>query len=130
MRSASFKSVSLAVGLGVLASDVASSALAQTDAVTRANLMAYELAMKCFVANGAARGDNLDAGDNATAATFEAGARKSFDTARKLGDVLGYSGSRQDQDFGLAQARELPRFVADKAYLRKSLSTCKAVGLL
>ncbi len=105
-------------------------AIGADDPVTRANRMAYDLAIKCFVANGVARGDNLDAGDQAAASVFEAGARKSFDTAGKLGDTLGYSGSQQNEDFGMAQTRELAKFVQDKSYLRKTLATCKAVGLL
>ncbi|MEJ0044539.1 MAG: hypothetical protein WDM81_20985 [Rhizomicrobium sp.] len=92
--------------------------------------MAYDLAMKCFVASGVARGDNLDAGDKAAAAIFEAGARRSFDTAVKLGGVLGYSGSQQNEDFGMAQTRELSKFVQDKAYLRTTLATCRAAGLV
>ncbi|MEJ0027701.1 MAG: hypothetical protein WDN01_16880 [Rhizomicrobium sp.] len=106
----------------------AGTAAAQDDAVTRANRMAYELAMKCYVANGVARGDNLDAGNAAYAKIFEADARKAFDIAVKLGNALGYSGSRQNQDFGMAEAQELARFVKDKAYLKQTLATCKAAG--
>jgi hypothetical protein len=124
------RSSKLVLGLVLAVTLACTGATAQSDAVTRANRMAYDLAIKCFVANGFARGDNLDAGDQATAAVFEAGARKSFDIAGKLGDVLGYSGNQQNEDFGMAQTRELAKFVQDKSYLKKTLATCKAAGLL
>ena len=113
----------------VLAMSIGAAA-AQDDAVSRANHMAYQLAMKCYVASGVARGDNLDAGNTEYANIFEADARKAFDLAVKLGNVLGYSGSRQNQDFGMAEAQELPRFVKDKAYLKQTLATCKAAGAI
>ena len=106
-------------------------ASAQTASATeRGNRLAYEAAMKCYIANGAAYGERADAGDEVAAARYERGARKSFDTAVKLGGVLGFSGSRIDQDFGLATARELPKLVADQAYNRQALAVCRAIGLM
>lgn len=107
----------------------AATANSTDDAVARANRMAYELAMKCFVAYGTARGNEQDAGHASQASSYEAHARQSFGIATKLGDTLGYSGNRQNEDFGMAQARELPKFVKDAAYLRRTLSTCGAAGL-
>jgi hypothetical protein len=107
----------------------ASTGASADDAVTRANRGAYDWAVKCFVANGSARGTSNDAGDTAKAAAFERRARASFDTASALADKLGYSGSRLDQDLGLAQAQELPKFVRDITYLRNTLATCKGLGL-
>jgi hypothetical protein len=100
------------------------------DAVARANRMAYETAIKCFIVDGIATGDQRDAGDKAKASAFESKARESFDTATKLGDALGYSGSRVNQDFGLAQAYELPKMIKDSGYYRKAAAVCKALGLL
>ncbi|TAL32262.1 MAG: hypothetical protein EPN98_14015 [Phenylobacterium sp.] len=110
----------------------AGAAAAQTRdaAVQRANRMAYEAAMKCFVTAGAASGEREDAGDRAAAARYEQAARRSFDTASRLGEVLGYSGSRINQDFGLAQTRELPKLVADATYNRNAAATCRAIGLM
>lgn len=106
------------------------SAARAEDAVTRANRMAYAAAMKCFVVNGIARGDQQDAHDEAKAASFERMARKSYDAAVKLGNALGYSGSRMDQDFGMAQTYELPKMLKDTGYYRSSATTCKALGLM
>ena len=99
------------------------------DTMTRANRMAYDIAMKCFVANGVARGNSRDVGDTAQAAAYEAKARRSFNAASNLGDALRYSDKRVDQDFGLAQTQELPKLVKDGAYLRQTLATCESAGL-
>ncbi|MDP1735992.1 MAG: hypothetical protein Q8L23_00975 [Caulobacter sp.] len=100
------------------------------DATARANRMAYDAAMKCFVANGHAIGLRERAGDTVKAAYYETRARLSFDTAMKLGAVLRLSGSRIDQDFRLAQTRELPPMVTDETYFLDAVATCKALGLM
>lgn len=99
------------------------------DAMQRANRIAYDLAMRCFVAYGTVRGAEQDAEHGARASGYEVHARQSFDVAVKLGDTLGYSGGRQNQDFGMTQARELPKFVKDAAYLKRTLATCGSAGL-
>lgn len=108
----------------------ATAAHAQEDAVQRANRMAYDASMKCYIANGVARSDAQDNGKADLAASFDAKARQSFDTAVKLGGVLGYTGNHITQDFGLAETRELPKMVGDVAYFRAAASTCKALGLM
>jgi hypothetical protein len=108
---------------------VGSAAANTDDAMTRANRMAYDIAMKCFVANGVARGNSRDAGDTAQAAVYEAKARRSFNAASNLGDALKYSDKRVNQDFGLAQTQELPKMVRDGAYLRQTLAICETGGL-
>jgi hypothetical protein len=100
------------------------------DAITRGNRLAYEASMKCYVANGVARSDAQDKGKADLTALYEAKARQSFDIAVKLGGVLGYPGSHINEDFGLAETRELPKMVADVAYFRAAASTCKAMGLM
>lgn len=99
------------------------------DAVSTANRNAYDLAMKCFVAYGTARGNEQDAGNASEASGYESHARQSFDIAVALGDKLGFTGGRQNEDFGMAQSRELPKFVQDRAYLKSTLTTCKSAGL-
>ncbi|HEY4942286.1 MAG TPA: hypothetical protein VII56_12735 [Rhizomicrobium sp.] len=120
------------LGLVALTLTAADSALANStdDAVARANAMAYEASMKCFVANGHAIGLRKRAGDEAKAALSEAKARQSFDTAQKLGRLLGFSDDRINQDFALAQTRELPPMVTDDSYFLKAVATCKALGLM
>lgn len=100
------------------------------DAVARANSMAYESAMKCFVVNGIASGDYQDRHDTHMTGVYEAKARASFDAVLKMGHILGYSNERVSQDFDLAQTRELPRMLKDSAYYRSTAATCKALGLM
>jgi hypothetical protein len=97
------------------------------DATRQASAMAYEAAMKCFVVNGTAIGEQRD---TRAKAAYEAKARYSFDVAVRLGEALGYSGDRITQDFGLMQTRELPKLVADPAHIREAVATCKALGLM
>lgn len=108
----------------------ASAAQSTSDATTRANRGAYDLALKCFVANGNARAERQAAGDDASAASYEAYARRSFDAAVFLGQRLGYTGSRINQDFGLTETRELPSMVADPSYARQAAAMCKSAGLM
>jgi hypothetical protein len=91
---------------------------------------AYGYAMACFVANGIVVGDMQNAGKARLADAQEAKARLSFDTAVKFGEALGYSGSRINQDFGLAQGKQLPKLVKDGAYFKQTVATCKALGLM
>ncbi len=107
----------------------AASAGKADDANARSTRMAYDIAMKCFVANGVARGNNRDLGKTAEAAKYEANARQSFNAASNLGDKLGYSGTRINQDFGMAQADQLPKLVKDAAYLERTLAMCGSAGL-
>jgi hypothetical protein len=108
----------------------ASTAVAQEDAVARANRSAYDAAMTCFVAAGVAAGDFKKAGNVEKASALEGKARTSFDTAVRLGRSLGYTGEHMDEDFGLTQTRELPRMMSDTAYYRSEVAICKALGLM
>lgn len=92
--------------------------------------MAYDAAMKCFVADGIVSGDYDKAGNAAKASEFEAKARTSFDAALKLGQTLGYSNEHIHEDFGLVQARELARMMTDGTYFRNAATTCKALGMM
>ena len=117
--------------LAVILTVSARTASAQDDpATTQANRAAYQAAMKCFVVAGTATGERRDAGDTAKAEMYETKARKAFDTAVRLAGMLGYDRDKVDQDFGLAQAQELPKMVKDIDYYRRSAATCRAIGLL
>lgn len=100
------------------------------DPVMRANRGAYEAAIKCFIANGHASGLRERAGDPEKAKYYDAKAHLSFDTATKLGAALQLSGSQIDEDFGTAQARELPTMVTDQKYFGVIVANCKALGLM
>ena len=107
-----------------------SAAAAENAARARGDRLAYEAAVKCFVVAGAAAGEREDAGDAAQAAAYDAKARQSFNVATMLGHRLGLSNGSINQDFGLAQTRELPRIVANAAYRKSTAATCKAMGLM
>jgi hypothetical protein len=133
MRAASFKMrrrIAAALALYICLGIGSAAANSTDDAVGRANRMAYDSAMRCFVANGLIAGRARDRGDKQLQAAYEAKARASFDIAVNLGQVLGYTGSRVNQDFGLAQSEELPKLVGDEAHLERVKANCKALGLM
>jgi hypothetical protein len=100
------------------------------DAVTRANRMAYDAAMKCFVANGYASDERRKAGDLAKSAAYGTKARASFDLAYAAGEKIGLSDDQISRDMDYAQETELPRFIRDQRYLLETAATCKALGLM
>jgi len=126
MRHRSIKASVIAIMLWHLADP---GAVHADDVTYRANLIAYDLAMKCFVANGVAASQDSRAGNSEAQAKSEVSARTSFDTATKLGEVLGYSKTRVHDDFELAQVKELPTLVSDGAHLGRILVSCKKLGL-
>ncbi len=118
-------------GLAILlALGMSATAAHAADNTATAKQQAYGYAMRCFIANGMVLGEHQDAGKTEAANATDAHARRSFDHAVRLGGELGYSGNRIDQDFGLAQARELPKLVQDAAYFKKTTAICKALGLM
>lgn len=121
-----------AIGLAMAWTLPVVTAHAESDAAAlqRANRMAYDAAIKCFVAASVATGEREDAGDRDAATRYEHSARKSFDTASALGEKLGFSGSRINQDFGMAQAAQLPKLVRDLNYYRDTAAMCRALGLM
>lgn len=90
----------------------------------------YDLAIRCFVANGNARGDRQRAGDQAGAARYERQARQSFDAASTFGVALGYSRERIERDMQTRMDRELPLMVRDNSYFRNVVAQCRGVGLM
>jgi hypothetical protein len=99
------------------------------DAANSSNETAYNAAIKCFVTDGYVAGRKERAGDRAQQAVYEKNARTAFDVASALGGKLGYSGSRINQDFGLAQTSELPKLASDSDHVEHMTSTCSALGL-
>lgn len=103
---------------------------ASEDAAAHANRVAYDAAMKCFIADGILTADKRRQGNKAGEAAFEAKARQSFEVAVQLGQKLGYSGTRVNEDFGLAQTRETARLMSDTAYFHQTANMCKVLGLM
>jgi len=96
----------------------------------RANRMAYESLMRCFVANAHAGDERQTVGDTAKAASYRAKARKSFDLAYAAGEKIGLSDDKISRDLDYAQATELPHLISDQHYQMDTASTCKALGLM
>ena len=119
----------LMIGLALCLCGGVARADSTDDAVARANRSAYQLAMECFVAEGVARGYDLNVGDKARADELERRARVSFDTAVKLGNELGYTGTRVNEDLGLTQSEEVPKFYRDIQYLKAQIAKCESVGI-
>lgn len=91
---------------------------------------AYEVAIRCFIANGYGRRLKLDAGDTAAAALYEASAATSWEAAHVIAVSWRYPESRLTSDIDRARERELPALVRDPAYLRSTIATCRGLGLM
>src|ERR1700741_1780461 len=105
-----------AAALGLCACLIAPISRAE-DAMTRANRMAYQSVMKCFVASGYASDERRRAGDPAKADSYRAQARNSFDLAYTVGEKLGLSDKQVGRDLNFYQDTELPKFIGDKPYV-------------
>ncbi len=116
----------LALGLAI---STPPTAMAQS-APDRKVQAAYELAMKCFVANGFVENRQLDAHDQAGAEAAKEREKAAFDMAVQLGKQLDYNNERINRDLDLFQQRELPRMVRDSEYFRQTEASCKAYGLM
>jgi hypothetical protein len=122
--------VGVAVTLAALLCANASAASSTDDAVTRANHMAYDAAIKCFVADAYASDERRKAGDAAKSAAYHTMSRVSFDVAFTAGTKIGFDDDKVNRDLEFAQETELPRFIRDQKYLLDTAATCKAMGLM
>lgn len=120
----------LGVALALVAMVGGRAAMAQPDPEMRATRMAYESALKCFVADGYASDERRKAGDSEKSSAYRAKARVSFDLAYSAGEKIGIADNKIGRDIDFALKTELPRFVQDQRYLLDTASTCKALGLM
>lgn len=107
--------------------EVAGAHVAQA-AVT--NREPYDVAIRCFVANGIASGQRQRAGDLAKAAYYESKAKESFGVAYGLGDILKFSRAQIDADFERALKVEAPAMRRDQPYFYRVVAECKAYQLM
>jgi hypothetical protein len=121
-------SVSIAA---IVVSTIAGGATAQDDpnAATRANQMAYEASMKCFVVDTRLSALRKRAGDDAKSTYYDDRSKAAFDTAVALGQKIGLEKDEIERDFNVVQVRELPELLRDDGYMRSAIATCKALGL-
>lgn len=107
----------------------AGSAMAQTRA-SQADRLAYDAALKCYVANTVAASGREAVGDSAGVERYRVNANRAFDGAMALGRSMGMSNVQLNRDLDSVEARELSRMVPDAAYFRQTVAACKAVGLM
>jgi hypothetical protein len=119
-----------ALTLVVFAISASNAGAEESAAVGRANRMAYEASMKCFVANGHARGLRTRAGDPAKAAMYERKAHDAFDMAHLAGQALGLSEDEVNADIKAVQDETLPRMVGNESYFHDAVAACKAADLM
>ena len=105
-------------------------ASASDDAAAHAIRLAYDTAIKCFVAGGLASDNRHDAGDETGASAYRAKARQSFNVAYTAGAKLGMTDRQVARDLDFAQDTELTRMLRDNSYFTSTAATCKAVGLM
>lgn len=101
-----------------------------TTALAQDNRGAYDVAVRCFVANVHAEGLRREAGQSSAADQYRAAGRQSFDAAVALGTALGKSRSEMEADIRRGQTQDLPRMVRDADYFRTVVTTCRAYGLM
>ncbi|MFT4075637.1 MAG: hypothetical protein QM647_08885 [Asticcacaulis sp.] len=128
MRQRALLGLSLAaVYGGVLFAPVSAAAQTVSREKTEA---AYQLALKCFVANGRAYSYWSDAHDEKRATYFDIRAKHSWDVALRLSKQLGISSDRFEADVDKTTDRELPLMVRNTEYFTQVANECKAYGLM
>ena len=124
------KVASLAIAVLMIGSPLGAQAQVGGGPTPPTNREPYDMAIRCFFANGLARGQRLDAGDPAKAARYEAKAKESFGVAYGLGDALGFARPEIDADFERARREELPAMIRDQPYFYRVVGQCKGYGLM
>lgn len=94
------------------------------------NRNAYDVTLKCAVADGVAEGDERDLGHADKAADFEAKTQRAFNLAYTFGAKVGLTSGQVQHDLDMARDTELPRMIRDRNYYLSVVATCKAVGLM
>lgn len=123
--------LALVAGLTIMVSGWWSTPSAYAQSAPDRNVQAaYELALKCFVANGYAKYERRDANDPEGASRYDGKAKHAHDVANKLGEQLGYSGDRIARDYKATMDRELPRLTNEPGYFARVADECKAYGLM
>jgi hypothetical protein len=101
--------------LGVFTALLAGSVAAQGQPTSQNYRTAYEFAHRCFVVTSS-YGD-------------DAGARRAFDAAMRLGQLQNLSNRQLNADFDRFTAYESVRLVRDPRYKEQLRTECRAIGL-
>ena len=123
--------LTVAALVAALAPLCAGTAAAQAQAsVTAANRDAYNHVLVCYTANSIAADLRRERGDTATAQRYERQASRCLEYASMLGGRLGFSSTRVEADAGRVAEREIPKLMADPAYVTQTTATCRRLGLM
>lgn len=95
-----------------------------------ANREPYELAIRCFLANRLAARSRQKQGDQAGAAAYDAKGKTAFGVAGIMGEVLGYSTERVNQDMQRMMEPEMARMMNEPGYFKSVAAACKAAELM
>lgn len=113
----------------ILSMATAADAQEAGDPTTKANRMAYEASMKCFVVDTRLSALRRRAGDEAKSTYYDDRSKAAFDAAVALGQKIGRRKDEIERDFNIVQVRELPELLRDDGYMRSAIAACKALGL-
>lgn len=98
--------------------------------IAATNRAPYDLAIRCFMANGLAARSRTKQGDAAGASIYDANARTSYGVAGVLGKTYGYSEQQTDANIKAMQASELPRMLKEPGYFTSTMAACKTASLM
>lgn len=97
----------------------------------RGNELAYNYAMRCFVASGIHTGEIRHHGAGSErVAESDAYTRKAFDLAYKVGGGLGFSKKRISADMDSFQRSETRRILLESDYMSSTWADCAKIGLM
>ena len=108
----------------------AGAVMAAPSTTTATNRAPYDLAIRCFMANGLAARSRTKQGDAVGASVYEANARMSYGVAGVLGKTYGYSEQQTDANIKAMQASELPRMLKEPGYFKSTITACKTASLM
>lgn len=94
------------------------------------NRAAYNVAVRCFVANVRAENVERRAGQLTSAERYKVVGKQAFDAAATLGVALGRNTTQIEADIGQSRTNDLPRMVREADYYRQVVATCRAYGLM
>lgn len=119
-------------GLAVLLASLmfTGSAVAQTSTEQASAKQAFEIAVRCFLANGLAKRNRLKQGDAAGVAAYETKSEESFGVAEAFSKRLGYSRSQFRASVTAMEEPELKRMMTEPGYFKSVMATCKAAKLM
>lgn len=103
---------------------------AAQDRTPESDREAYQLSLRCMVANVVSADISRRGGDEAAALRYEASSETAFNAAVSLGRMVGLSGATVERDMNAAIDRELPKMNFDQSYFNETVGRCRRAGLV